>query len=510
MNKTRNLANLASLLTVDDVGQVSLSASPTPADNSGNLATTSWTRDHVSSQGYATDASVNAGLATKQPLISGTGFVKVLGSAVSYDNSSYITGINSGQVTTALGYTPVPNSRSLSINGVAYDLSADRSWTIAAGLTSFNTRTGAITLVSLDVTSALGYTPYNATNPNGYITGITSANVTAALGFTPYNSSNPSGYITGITSANVTTALGFTPYNATNPNGYITSSGSISGSAGSVAWTNVSGRPTAVSSFTNDSGYITSTGNASKLNPLSGDVNYKLAYTADSARTNAGEWGRAVMYYVPNGQTYGIRVDRADYADSAGSAGTVTLNANRSDAAKYPVVWATGASSPLYSASAVTIQSSTGMLSSNIIETRKISLNNPTTTGAAQIFSHSRSAVTGGVVQMIGITTTTPCVLAFRLFLMTNDNGSTSSGLYQELLGLITFNGSTATVITSDQTHINANSNNGASNVQANPTGYSNYIVFSSGNSTGAGGLHVSMLLEIIGKNSTTLSHVYF
>jgi hypothetical protein len=36
---------------------------------------------------------------------------------------------------------------------------------------------------------------------------------------------NGPGYITGITSANVTTALGFTPYNATNPNGYITSSG---------------------------------------------------------------------------------------------------------------------------------------------------------------------------------------------------------------------------------------------------------------------------------------------
>lgn len=32
------------------------------------------------------------------------------------------------------------------------------------------------------------------------------------------------GYITGITSSDVTTALGYTPYNSTNPNGYITSS----------------------------------------------------------------------------------------------------------------------------------------------------------------------------------------------------------------------------------------------------------------------------------------------
>ena len=74
------------------------------------------------------------------------------------------------------------------------------------------------------VVSALGFTPYNATNPDGYISGINSSMVTTALGFTPYNSTNPSGYITGITSGMVTTALGFTPYNATNPDGYITSS----------------------------------------------------------------------------------------------------------------------------------------------------------------------------------------------------------------------------------------------------------------------------------------------
>jgi hypothetical protein len=49
--------------------------------------------------------------------------------------------------------------------------------------------------------------------------------VTTALGFTPYNATNPSGYLTSITSGMVTTALGFTPYNATNPSGYITSSG---------------------------------------------------------------------------------------------------------------------------------------------------------------------------------------------------------------------------------------------------------------------------------------------
>ena len=37
-------------------------------------------------------------------------------------------------ITTALGYTPVPTTRNITINGVTYDLSADRTWTIAAGI----------------------------------------------------------------------------------------------------------------------------------------------------------------------------------------------------------------------------------------------------------------------------------------------------------------------------------------------------------------------------------------
>ena len=44
------------------------------------------------------------------------------------------------------------------------------------------------------VVSALGFTPYNATNPSGYITGITSENVTMALGYIPVNDTLPKIY----------------------------------------------------------------------------------------------------------------------------------------------------------------------------------------------------------------------------------------------------------------------------------------------------------------------------
>ena len=64
-----------------------------------------------------------------------------------------------------------------------------------AGVSSFNTRTGAVALTSGDVTTALTFTPYNATNPAGFITGITGAQVNAALGFAPYSTAG--GTITG-------------------------------------------------------------------------------------------------------------------------------------------------------------------------------------------------------------------------------------------------------------------------------------------------------------------------
>ena len=90
-----------------------------------------------------------------------------------------------------------------------------------------------------DVISALGFTPYNATNPNGYITASGSITGNAATatnvaysgltGTVPTWNQNTTGTASNITgtyqgsisSAQVITGLGFTPYNSTNPNSYI-------------------------------------------------------------------------------------------------------------------------------------------------------------------------------------------------------------------------------------------------------------------------------------------------
>jgi len=58
----------------------------------------------------------------------------------------------------------------------------------------------------------------------------------------------------------------------------------ITGTAGSVAWGNVSGRPTAVSSFTNDSGYVTSGGTVANATNATNSTNAtNLTGTASTA-----------------------------------------------------------------------------------------------------------------------------------------------------------------------------------------------------------------------------------
>lgn len=80
---------------------------------------------------------------------------------------------------------------------------------------------------------------------------------------------NDSGYITGISSSDVTTALGYTPYDSSNPSGYTSNAGTVTGmtttagthTAGSQTVSNgiiTTNIPTKTSHLTNDSGYITS------------------------------------------------------------------------------------------------------------------------------------------------------------------------------------------------------------------------------------------------------------
>ena len=83
------------------------------------------------------------------------------------DNSGYGLTAGYGVDTTKMGTSAYTYVTSGWVLGRLHALSG-------GGVTSFNTRTGAVTLSSSDVTTALTFTPYNATNPSNYIarTGI--------------------------------------------------------------------------------------------------------------------------------------------------------------------------------------------------------------------------------------------------------------------------------------------------------------------------------------------------
>jgi len=74
------------------------------------------------------------------------------------------------------------------------------------------------------------------------------------------------------------------------------------GSAGSVAWSNVSGRPTAVSSFSNDSGYITSSGSISgsagsvAYSNITGRPGWMASSSLIDSHSNANDWRNSGFY----------------------------------------------------------------------------------------------------------------------------------------------------------------------------------------------------------------------
>lgn len=225
MNKQRKTSHILNVFQYDETtGAVTLPASlslatPDSADNSTKVATTAWIRTYIGSLSYATSASVTAAIAnlvasapttldTLNELAAALGndaafsttVSTALGNRLRVDiNTQGLTSTQQGYGRTNLGLGTaatsntsdfataahnhngvyVPVGRTITINGTAYDLSADRAWTIASGVTSFNTRIGAITLTSGDVTGALGYTPYNATNPSGYISSYTETSTLA-------------------------------------------------------------------------------------------------------------------------------------------------------------------------------------------------------------------------------------------------------------------------------------------------------------------------------------------
>jgi hypothetical protein len=226
-------------------------------------------------------------------------------------------------VATSIG-TKVPQTRTITINGTTLDLSADRSFTIASGVTSFNTRTGAIVPTSGDYTTALVtesgnlyYTDARARLALSFVAGSGGYNSTTGVITIPTNNNqitNGANYITLVSLSSTATGLTYT-----NTTGVfsLTAGYSIPTTASQTTWD---------SAYTNRITSLTTTGTSGAAT-LSGNVlnipQYQGGVTSFNTRTGAitltSSDVTTALTYTPvtnartltiNGDAYDLTADR--------------------------------------------------------------------------------------------------------------------------------------------------------------------------------------------------------
>lgn len=122
------------------------------------------------------------------------------------------------------------------------------------------------------VTSVTGTAPVVSTGGTTPVISMPAATAAVSGYMTNTYASKLDGIAAGATNVTNTNQL-------TNGSGFINSSGSITGSAGSVPWTGVTGRPTALSEFTNNLGNYGGFLSALSINNCSGNQSYSPRVT---------------------------------------------------------------------------------------------------------------------------------------------------------------------------------------------------------------------------------------
>ena len=173
-------------------------------------------------------------------------------------SQSYLTSITSSNVTTALGYTPATDSHNHDL--IRYSLRAPNN---IDSMSSSDFRSYVFG------SSANGHTISTA-RWNSVPSGLSGMNMYGTL--FAWAGSDTHGFIaTDYSVGNIQVGGGngnsinwrVTLIHSSNIGSQSVSYASSAGTANSVSWNNVSGRPSALSQFSNDSGYITSSGSIS-------------------------------------------------------------------------------------------------------------------------------------------------------------------------------------------------------------------------------------------------------
>ena len=215
--------------SVTGTAPIASSGGSTPAI-SISQATTS-TNGYLSSTDWNTfnNKTSNIGTVTSVAATAGTG-ISISGSPITTSGTLTITNTAPDQV---VAFT---NGTGISVTGTYPNFTVTNTAPSSGGTVTSVTGTAPV-VSSGGNTPAISMAAATA-SVNGYMTSTYASKLDGiAAGATNVTNTNQltngAGYITGITSGMVTTALGYTPYNSTNPSGYITSSGSITGSSAS-------------------------------------------------------------------------------------------------------------------------------------------------------------------------------------------------------------------------------------------------------------------------------------
>lgn len=237
-------------IVTHNVSEFATSAQGTKADTAvqpNDLAT-------VATSGSYTDLDNKPTIGSGVLSIQKTGTTIGTFSANATENNIIDVSIDSTDVTTALGYTPVnPSSLATVATTGDYDDLSNKPT-----IPTVNDATLTIQKNGVDVQTFTANQATNATanitvptdtadltNGAGFITGITSSDVTSALGYTPYNSTNPSGYQTAADVASAISGKQDTLVSGTNiktiNNQSILGSGNIDIQSGGGVWGSITG-----------------------------------------------------------------------------------------------------------------------------------------------------------------------------------------------------------------------------------------------------------------------------
>jgi hypothetical protein len=180
-------------------------------DYAGSITSATWNGAAITDTYINSAATWNG----KQTALNGTGFVKISGTTISYDNSTYLTSITSANVTTALGFTPYNSTNPSNFISLT-------SLSFSAGSGAYNSTTGVITIPTNNsqLTNGAGYLTANQSiTLSGDVTGSGATSISTTLATVTQASSgnfvkitlDTKGRVTGNTAvvAADITALGF-------------------------------------------------------------------------------------------------------------------------------------------------------------------------------------------------------------------------------------------------------------------------------------------------------------